>query len=329
MLERVKNLPKSDLFLPKTIGIELVRGCNLECPMCPVTANMESEENRYQFIQSDLLKKIVDEIDKHQTIEDIYFFHFGEPLTHPAFAECLEILYKSNIAKKANVILYTNATLLHGSKARAILDIPIINELIFSFDGFGDKKSFEHLRGPYFDKVISNIRNFAKSAQAKRPDLLLKTSTILPRKDEVPDLEIPTREEVLKNLGELFDPFGVSIETKNMHNYSGDDNLTISGIPPKQIQGGCSFLEDNSIYITVNGFAQPCCAEYNEAFNFGNVKEDTFIEILNNSKIRDLRHILRLDQRENLEFCESCSLSIVNFLCAVFHLGATWHRLFR
>jgi MoaA/NifB/PqqE/SkfB family radical SAM enzyme/SAM-dependent methyltransferase len=298
------------LFLPRTIGIELVRGCNFDCEMCPVTSNAPLEQDKFQFIDLDLLEMLAAEIDRWPSIETIWFFHFGEPLAHPHFRKCLEILNRSAVAHRAVVIQHTNASLLNGDKAEAVLDIPIINKLVFSFDGFGDKESFERLRGPHFDRVLANIEQFSEQARSRCPDLVLAACTILPQDGEVPGLAIPSRSQVRQQLSDLFSPLGVGVEIRDMHDYSGNDDLAIKGKRPEQVFGGCIFVELDSLYFTVNGWAQPCCAVYDENLNIGNLAEHSFGDLLNNSRMNRIRHALRLDQREPLPFCKNCALSI-------------------
>jgi SAM-dependent methyltransferase/MoaA/NifB/PqqE/SkfB family radical SAM enzyme len=278
--------------------------------MCPVTSNSFLESNTFKFIDLNFLRNIVDELDHWPSIKAIWYLHFGEPLAHPDYRECLEILYQSSVARQAMVIQSTNASLLQGEKAEAILDVPIIKKLVFSFDGFGDQASFERLRGPHYDQVLRNIREFSEQAKQLRPDLLLATCTILPREEEVPGLRIPETAEALDHLHRLFDPLGVHVEIRNMHDYSSNDQLELRGIKPERIFGGCIFVEQDSLYFTVNGWAQPCCAVYQETFNGGGFPEQGFGDLLNSKFMRNLRNRLRLDQRTDLPYCRNCSLSV-------------------
>jgi len=297
-------------YLPRTLGIELVRGCNFNCPACPVTSNKQAMQNMPQFIDLSLLEQLANEIDRWPSIDTIWFFHFGEPMLHPHYRRCLETLSRSSVAHKANVIQHTNASLLQGDNAEAILDIPIIKQITFSFDGFGDRESFNHMRGPHYDLVLENIRRFAYDAHKRRPDLRLATCTILPREGEVPNLVIPPHEIVQQKLEELFRPLGIDIQTRYLHNYSGNDRLFISSKSSSTIAGGCTFVEQNSIYFTVNGYAQPCCAVYNESFNIGRFPENSFGELIKSDYMQQVRHSLRLDNRHDLLFCRNCSLSV-------------------
>src|SRR5215471_1744343 len=227
--------PRNFPFKPRRIAIELVRGCNFSCPMCPVTSNAALEPHKYQFMDLTLLRALVAEIDRWPSITSIWFFHMGEAMLHPQYRTCLEILNESPVARQAFVVQHTNASVLSGEKAQAILDVPVINKLVFSFDGFGDKESFERLRGPHFDRVLQNIRTFAPRARDRRPPLNLATCTILPRDGEVVGMRMTSRDDAMAALHTLFDPIGVTVETRDMHDYTGNEQLLLSGTKPARV----------------------------------------------------------------------------------------------
>ena len=282
-------------------------------PDVPRDCERAREAERFQFIALPLLERLVAEIDRWPSIKTIWFFHFGEPLAHPEYRKCLEILARSRVASRAMVIQHTNGSLLRGEKAEAILETGIIKKLVFSFDGFGDRASFI-LRGPHFDQVFQNIRAFAEATRARKPDLRLTTCTILPRPGELPMVETPPREVALRQLHDLFDPLGVTVETRDMHNYSNNDDLPIAGRMPSRVLGGCQFVEGDSLYFTVNGWAQPCCAVYSEQFRIGNIANAGFGDLLNGEPMRQIRRSLRLDRRNEVPHCTNCELSLGGLL---------------
>jgi hypothetical protein len=298
------------LITPRVIGIELARGCNSSCLTRPVTAHASDEQQRLQFIHLDLLAQLAEEIDRWPTIETIWLFPFGEPLAHPWYRVCLEILRRSQVARSALVIQHTNASLLEGDRAEAILEVPLIKKLVFSFDGFGDCESYEKLWGPNFDRVLGNIEQFASRAYQRRPDLKLATCTILPRQEEVPGLSLPQPEEAIARLNSVFGPLGIEVESRNMHSYGGNDALRVNGRKPAVFGGGCPLVESNLLYLTVNGRCQPCCANHAEAPSVGRFPKRSFGELINSPKMRALRRRLRLDARHELPFCKNCSLSL-------------------
>ena len=298
-------------YFPKLVCIEIVRGCNFQCKMCPVPINTK-DDRQFEFMDLELLRHCVEQLDKYSTIENIWFFGFGEPLAHPKFRECLEILYRSKVAQEKMVYLCTNASLLAGDKAEALLDIPVIKKLAFSFHGHGDKKSYEAFSGPNYDKVLKNITAFAKKAIIRRPDMQLATTTILPRVGEVLGLEMIDDNIATNQLQQLFSPLNITPKTRRSHDYSGNEQLNISGKRPANIFGGCPFIENDTLNITVDGDATPCCAVYNKEFNIGSIRNNELFELMNNVSMKDFRHNLRLDKRSFNKYCQNCAISLGN-----------------
>ncbi|NOT86369.1 MAG: radical SAM protein [Methylococcaceae bacterium] len=296
-------------FKPQQIGIELVKGCNFSCQMCPVP--LYREESVWEFISLELLDKLVTEIEAHDSIKTIWLVHFGEPLAHPKLRECFEILNRVHLKFKRKVILHTNASLLKGEKVAALLDTSVVTDLTFSFDGFGDKASFEFLRGNHFDKVMQNITHFSEQAVLRRPDLKLSTCSVVPKAEEIKGWGgyVPSAEEVHNNYIKIFEPLNIVVNQRAMIDFSGNEVLPITSNKPDKVFGGCHFVEKDSLYFAVTGKAQPCCNVFNEEFNVGDIQSSNFDALLNNDKMNGIRHLLRLDQREQLPFCKNCSLS--------------------
>lgn len=299
-------------FEPGVLGVELVRGCNFSCANCLVAQNNADAPERLRFMPFGVLETICREMDRHPSIATIWLFNHGEPLAHPQFRECLELVYRSRVARDATVILHTNASLLDGERADALLEVPVVKKLTFSFDGYGDKESYELMRGTHYDRVLSNIREFAKSAVHARPDLTLATCTVVPRTNEVPGLKEVSRDAALHNLETIFNPMGVAVEVRPLYRHNGIvwTPLCAEG----RAFGGCIHVERDSLFFTVTGKAAPCCNVYNENFNVGSVLESGMAELLNNETMAGLRHALRLDARGDLEYCSTCTTYAGGFL---------------
>lgn len=309
-------------FRTRTVGIELVRGCNFACRMCPVTADRRPGGSRPRFMSLDLVRRIADELEANPSVQTIWLFNFGEPLLHPGFEEILTLLHNSAVARNAFVILHTNASRLAGGKAEALLSVPLVKKLVFSFDGH-DRASYEALRGPHYDAVLENIARFAAAARQRRPGLILATCTILPRPGEVPALPSIEADRAIAELKAVFDPLGVQVETRTMHDYSGNERLEVAGRRKAEVFGGCALVEDDALYITVDGRAQPCCAVYDPEFNVGVVGLRGLDELINGPELARIRHLLRLDRRHELDFCRNCALSLGGYLTAE-QLRAFW-----
>lgn len=297
-------------YKAQQIGIELVKGCNFTCQMCPVP--LYREAGAWQFMSLDLLDKIVTEIEANDSVTTIWLAHLGEPLAHSELQACLEIIERIHHKFRRQVILHTNASLLQNSKVTALLTTNAVTDLTFSFDGFGDKASYEFLRGEHYDDVLHNIIEFSQQARLQRPDLKLLTCSVLPKKSEMTGWkgDIPEPAKVDANYKRLFNPIGVEVQHREMIDFSGNESLPIAGHKKQKVFGGCHFVEQDSLYFTASGKAQPCCAVYNEEFNVGSIQQHNFDSLLNNKSMNNLRHTLRTDQRDKLPFCKNCSLSI-------------------
>lgn len=296
-------------YKPQEVGIELVKGCNFSCQMCPVP--LHRDEIVWQFMPIKLVEKIVEEICKHDSVKTIWLAHLGEPLAHPNLIDCLEVISKVHNKFKRRVVLHTNGSLLNKEKAAALLETTAVTELTLSFDGFGDKESFEFLRGKHYDKVIRNISTFSLQAQSKRPDLKIATCSVMPKKSELTGWEgvFPEFQTVEENFKNLFSPLGITVQHRPMIDFSGNEELPITGTRQEKVYGGCHFVEQDSLYFTATGKAQPCCVVFNDEFNVGTIQEQNFDTLLNNNDMNSLRHDLRMDRRNNLPFCHNCSLS--------------------
>ena len=297
-------------YTPQQVGIELVKGCNFTCQMCPVP--LYREVNAWEFMSLENVEKIVSEIEKTDNVKTIWLVHFGEPLAHPKLRECLEIISRVHRKFKRRVVLHTNASLLQKEKVAALLETDAVTDLTFSFDGFGDKESFELLRGPHYDKVLRNISAFSEIARQKKPELKLLTCSVMPKASELTGWEgdIPDYAEVTDKFKQVFEPLGVTVQHREMIDFSGNEDLPVTGKKQEYVFGGCHFVEQDSLYFAVTGKAQPCCAVFNEDFNIGSIENSDFKQLLNDEPMNELRHDLRLDQRDKQEFCKNCSLSV-------------------
>jgi hypothetical protein len=301
-------------YKPRQVAIELVKGCNFFCTMCPVPAG--TADHRWTFMTLDTIQYLCAEVARTPSIHTLWYFGFGEPMAHPHFEETLAILNRAllDAPHQPDVIMHTNASLLNGSKAQALLDIPSVTHLYFSFDGLGDKASYEALRGPHFDAVLDNIKAFAAQAKQKRPDLALSTCSIVPAPGDAVTFvdQWPSQEDIHRRYQALFEPLGVTVATRPLHNYAGDIALQNHGHVGLQPKWGCPHLENDYLFFRVSGNVQPCCASFNESLAIGHFNKDDhdFSNLLNSSVINGLRHNLRLDQRADTPVCNTCTISL-------------------
>lgn len=291
-----------------SVTIETVRGCNFCCKMCP--SSSEKMEKKMKFMSLDTAKLVVERMNAVACIESIWPFGFGESLAHPDIYNLYTLFNGIKRSENTPVVLHTNASLLYGEAAYAILEIPFITQLYISFDGYGTEESFVSMRGNHWREVIDRTRNFALMAQKKRPGLYIGTCSIYPEKDYMPSsIQYFSYEEAESRLKAIFEPMGVHVSIRGLHNYNGYYQPAIykkEKYTKKRVQGGCRYLEEHSCTIRSNGKIAPCCDGLNEDFTIGDLRYDSFQEIYEGTEYLTLRHFLRLDEREKICECANC-----------------------
>lgn len=293
------------------IGLELVRGCNFRCRMCPSVA---AHPGPLDFMTRETAKTIVDQINRTDSIDSIWSFGMGEALAHPDCYELFRIFNRIRRTEATPVILHTNASCLSGESAYAILELPYITQLYISFDGYGTKESFDYLRGPHFHEVIDHVRDFMVLAKRKRPGLYVGTCSIYPEAEFIPENvrgggAVVSHKEAECALKKIFDPMGVHVGMRRLHKYNGfyiPELYKGKAMPSRQVFGGCRYLEEHSFEIAWDGKIRPCRDAVNEDFTIGDLMEESFRDILTGNAFRDLQHQLRLDNRGCCAECANC-----------------------
>jgi len=147
---------RSSLFLKKipvswirSIDVEPIARCNLECPFCQVPGWHRAVETEPMGLE--LFERI---INQFPNLKHIKLQGMGEPFLNRNLTEMIRMAS----ARHIKTTILTNGTLLNRSLAEEVLEAGLAN-LYFSFDG-GTKKTYESLRiGADFAAVVGNIRN--------------------------------------------------------------------------------------------------------------------------------------------------------------------------
>ena len=119
----------------------------------------------------EVLDRIIHDIttDKRfEGVERIQLHHGGETLMHPKRHELFERIAEAKWSHHAKgksfpeVHLLTNGMLLRENTARQLLELEVMDSVVFSFDG-GSPEAFESLRvNAKWDKFYDNTRVFDK-----------------------------------------------------------------------------------------------------------------------------------------------------------------------
>ncbi len=310
--------------LPFKLKFESSAICNLKCKMCPLNNGLKRKQG---FLKFENFKYVFDQINPAY----LNLTGIGEPFLNPDIFKIIEYAKEKNTIVKFD----TNATLLNKENIKKILETKI-DMLSISIDGT-DKKSYEKIRvGGKFDVVRRNVKNLVKERDRKNASTEVHMFFVLQEKN-IQDL--PKFIKLADELGVdyIAGSFVVNLgENKNEKNkifsYKKDIKDLIKktekainnakaevGIKPlleylKYSEDKEFYNEDMpcfmpwySVFITWDGFVNPCDFSCDNEIVFGNVFEKPFKEIWNNEKIENFRMRL-LNNRTKIPLCKNCGV---------------------
>lgn len=318
---------KETAALPFKLKMESSSVCNLKCIMCPHNEKIGLKRNK-GFLKFENFKYVFDQINPCY----LNLTGIGEPLMNP------DIFKIVKYAKKRNAIIKfdTNATLLTKENIDKILDTKI-DVLSISVDG-ADKKSYEKIRiGANFNQVKTNIKNlvdernkqksktkihmffvlqkdniqnlpnFIKLANELSINYLAGSFVVQLGKNQNKDNKISFNQDKLKQTlletEELLKNTKTEVSINPLLNYLKSPETTRNNYNSNM---PC-YMPWYSIFITCDGWVNPCDFSCDNEVVFGNAFEQPFKEIWNNEKLKAFRRQL-LENRKNIPICANCGV---------------------
>ncbi|MFA5625775.1 MAG: radical SAM/SPASM domain-containing protein [Bradymonadales bacterium] len=268
---------------PRLVAIETTNRCNARCKFCP---NNSLARNR-QVMDEALFKKIIDDC-KEFSLPAIEPFLQGEPFVDPNILE--RLAYINDELPNTKLRLYSNGAALTKQKSDALRELRV-DKLYISLNTI-DKEKYEDIVGLSFERTMQNIRTLC-AASPKGP--VAKTITL--RLTLVDD----TTEDELIRFKELCRELGVNHMAVGLFNYKGDiaSTLPVPDFPCEHI---------DRLDILVNGKTTLCCMDQEGEYGWGNVVEQSVLEVFNSPEARYVRDMQRSGQRDKLVPCNSCNL---------------------
>jgi len=267
---------------PPTVRIETTNRCNARCTICP-HSRMERESGT---MDDELYRSLVDECAA-RGCNTLHLHNFGEPLLDPDLPERIAYAKGKGIGK---VKIFTNGSLLSGSRAQALLESGL-DEIKVSIDG-ADGEEFESIRlGLRYNRVVSNVDAFVRLRNEKnrtRPRVTVACCST------------SNREQSQDRLGAVVDEYDFT----RIHNWGDQDE---SG--RRRIRKPCSRVW-RTFTVLWNGDVALCCLDYDGKVILGNLTQDGSIaKVWKNSRYRDVRAHHRSAEQDRISICEHCSKS--------------------
>ncbi len=296
----------------KKIYVEITNACNLNCKMC--FRRYWNEE--IGFMDEKLFLKLIEDINKIETVETFHFGGIGEPLVHPDFLKFL------NMLDKKEIMVSTNGTLMNEKLAEIFVKKGV-KKVTISFDS-PSEEIFLNIRGISKNIVYRNIKRLSELKKRYGSDY---------PEIEIEFLAMKSNINTLTKIPDIADEMGVSkilvsnlipldSSQKDEILYDGSiDKLIIDEFLKKaftyrmevslaefelKTERTCDFMERRSTVISWKGDVVPCYRflhSYTEYifgrkkdvhfFSFGNIRERSLIDIWRDLQYRKFRWIVK------------------------------------
>lgn len=276
----------------KKVYLEISNICNVQCSFCPIVEKDEKIMNVVEF--EEILKQVA-------PLTEIICLHLlGEPLAHPQFLKILEICEQY----KTQVDLTTNGILIKKYKDQ-IVHSKCVRQINFSLQAFKDNfpdKDPESYLLPIFD--------FVKSAQELRPELYTNFRLWNQESNDSDNEDIFVKIESCFNISINRNVEVGAIKSQNIWNrlylhFDTRFEWPSFTLPHQGTQGRCHGTL-NHIGIHSDGSVVPCCLDKNAVINFGNVKEQSLVDIISSDRFTNMRDGF-LNGVLVEDFCQHCS----------------------
>ena len=289
---------------PMGAMIELCNVCNLKCVLCP-SGNAQLRR-KVGFMQPDLFRRIVDELD------DTYTRHlvpvmWGESLLHPQFIELMRYARR----KTWRISVTTNANKTGDDQYFKDLVGTGIDEIVCAVDGH-DQDSYEsYRRGGQLHVVHDFLRKTRAARDAvglKRPVLIAQIHLNRKNEDYLDDMR-----KSIENYVDTFQTKRLRMFYTNTSDIKNRKELQDSIKPadpdmqfPSMGRPICPQML-YSLNINWEGEVLACCKDPSNILRFGNMQNQSLRSIINSKKYKEARQkLLRGEYWEDI--CRTCSL---------------------
>jgi radical SAM protein with 4Fe4S-binding SPASM domain len=290
--------------LPDEIQIEPVMGCNLRCPMCPVTEAPAAMNGRTPVLMTpETYRRILQQIGDRP--RSVLLTVFGEPLLHPRIEEFVRLAKQD----RHHVALITNGTKLSRDVAGALMDAGL-DVLTMSIDGL-TKETYESLRirGRH-EVVFGNLRGLVAQNVERGYPLRIELNYVVSSRSES---EV---EDFFQEFSPLvhrinFNPiadFGGQFDLPlNLVRDSGDPRV-IARTSTAATRSACVHLW-RALTISAEGRIMLCCNDFKQESALPRVDEQPLLEIWRTALARVRED--HVSGRFETEPCRSCRVNAV------------------
>ena len=269
--------------------------CGLQCPFCPTGSENWPENDvprghyrKRTTMTVELFDALLDELGEYLFM--ILFYNWGEPLLNK---------HLPYFIKRANALdiyteIHTNLSLRLTDQAMEELLLSGIDEIAASIDGFTAGTYNTYRRGGNFELAKGNIERLAAVKRRLGLDTTIAWNFLVFSFNEH---EVEAAKKHCEKLGIVFNKRVAHIDTKTHPGWLPSDRkgeLAKSARPEpvdETLRTTCGW---HYAYTTINpdGSVSPCCALWDQKYDFGAVGQGvSFAEVWNNKYFKKARSL--------------------------------------
>ena len=276
---------------PVMLKVEPTSRCNLRCPGC--TAHGTDFPIEEGDMELSLFQKICDEFGDY--LYKISLYITGEPLLNKQLIEMITYASSKNIG----TVISTNFHAFNEDKAEQIIDAGL-SHIIVCLDGVTQEVYGSYRVGGHVEQVKKNLEILTRKKKEKGSSLpFIEVQTV---RNEFNQQEIPQIRALASELG--VDRYTIREDLRNYKTAERDHT--------------CFWLWCTAL-VTEQGDILPCCASAwwtDEKRKFGNIKQNSFSSIWNNSKYQQAREVFQSHSHlkdpavdnANQSLCATCTI---------------------
>jgi len=270
------------------IHFDIVGGCQLRCVGCPNSTILP----KVTRIKPDVFAACLANIDVRY-VKLFRPFNYGEPLLHDNLPAIFDAIASVPKFKIRFLEISTNAQFARWDQVEDVFKRRLLNRFVVSCDGDGTPESYEKFRPPgKWETLIAFLAKVKELRDRHAPDMELMTRTVY---FQPADME---------RWRSVLEPHGFRPEFRRWLNLVGGAE-NHSGRHWQPVEGLCSFVEsDDQLFVDADGTVVPCCA-HPRASDFGNLRTQTWSEIVAGRKRRDFIELLETE-RASMDICGQC-----------------------
>jgi radical SAM protein with 4Fe4S-binding SPASM domain len=275
---------------PPMVMVDTTTRCNLACSHCP-NSILAEDTSWLGDMETDLYRKIVDEIADEKPDTLLRPFDGGEPLMRRDLGELIGYAKVKGIRR---VSINTNGLLMNQKRAEELIHAGL-DDVEFSIDGFS-AETYERIRGSkHYDRLMGNIAEFLRLRSEHRPSLTV-TVSFVSQPDNKHEEEMFTR-----HWSELVN----RVDIRPLHEHGGLVSITGKKAEFSGDRWPCPYLWDR-IIVNHDGKVRFCEFDWRGDHALGDVRLQSLKEIWNSVDYRRLReqHIAGTFEHP---YCQACT----------------------